>query len=881
MLIERESIVEELSSFAAETARGRGKVVLVSAEAGGGKTSLLGALREICRDSHKWVWGGCDALITPRVLGPVHDMATGLGPVVTGYLQDPSEPALLYKAVLDALEEMPQPTLLVFEDVHWADHATLDLIKFLGRRISFFKAMLIVTFRDDEITDSHYLRRVLGELPSSATHRVALKPFSQSAIDQLAANEGVDGQGIYEITQGNPFYVTELLAARASSGGMPSSIRDAVAAQHARVADSVRTLLESLSVIPAVVPLSLVTALFGRDVLASLDDALQRKLLVQDERGVVRFRHELARLATLERLSAARKRNCHEQVLNVLIQNKAGLLLDQIVHHAAGALNGELVLKYATQAATAAAQSGAHLEAAAHLATALRFVDEAEPVVAASLYERWAYEASLTARIDDEVLEARRHAITLWRMLERNEKVAENVRALSRMHWYRGEAVEAQRFSDQAIQILESTPLSAEHALAYSLRSQLHMLNDRMDDAVKWGRKALTLAEQFDAVEVRTHALNSVGTALAFRDDPEGTKLLEQSLALSLEHNHHENAVRAYNNLAEYAVKFRRFDLAELTLNQGIAYDIENDLDSWTYYLSGRQAELRLDQGRIDDALTIAQGITDRDPLSLLLKLPASMVRSRALLRLGDAAALAALNDALNDALATDELQHIVPMRLALLEAAWLHDQSELANEHFGALRALSEKDMHKWDVGEFIIWAHRLDQNALAQSEELPEPFQFELKGDFAAAAASWRALSMPYSAALSLAQSKDEALLSEAIDTFEAVNAQAGVARVQREFKRLGLSSSASRNAAEDLQTKHRGPYKGAKNHPLGLTNREQEILKLLAGGFSNREISDQLQRSQRTVENHVSSVLSKLNATSRIAAVLRVQDEPWLLN
>ena len=709
MLVERDTIVSELAGFAAETAQGRGKVVLISAEAGGGKTSLLGALRDVCRDTHEWVWGGCDALITPRVLGPVHDMATGLGPTVSGHLQDLGQPSLLYKSVLQALADMPRPTLLVFEDVHWADHATLDLIKFLGRRINFCNALLIATFRDDEITDTHYLRQVLGELPSGVTHRIALQPFSAEAVAQLAENAGVDSTGIFDSTQGNPFFVTELLAAPQSARGLPSSIRDAVAAQHARVALPIRSMLETLSVIPAVVPPALVTALFGRSVLDSLDEALRRNLLVQDERGAVRFRHELARQATLERLSAARKRDCHEQVLNALTRDTTGTFLDQIVHHAAGALRGELVLDYAPQAATRAAQSGGHIEAAAHLATALRFVDEAEPTVAAGLYERWAYEASLAARIDDEVLDARRHAITLWRVLARHEKVGENLRALSRLHWYRGEAVEAQRFSDQAIGVLESTPLSAEHALAYSLRSQLHMLNDRMNEAVDWGRRAMALAEKFQATEVLMHALNNVGTALAFREDSEGVELLQQSLELSLKHNHHENAARAYNNLAEYAVEFRRFDLAEQTLNEGIAYDIEHDLDSWTYYLSGRQAQLRLEQGRIDDALTIAQGIVDQERLTLLMKLPASMVRSRALLRLGDSAALPALYDALRDAHATDELQHIVPMRLALLEAAWLLNQGELADEHMEALLALSEADRHPWNIGERAIWARRL----------------------------------------------------------------------------------------------------------------------------------------------------------------------------
>jgi len=381
------------------------------------------------------------------------------------------------------------------------------------------------------------------------------------------------------------------------------------------------------------------------------------------------------------------------------------------------------------------------------------------------------------------------------------------------------------------------------------------------------------LAEQFDDIEVRIHALNSVGTALAFRDDTEGLELLEQSLALSLEHNLHEHAARAYNNLAEYAVECRRFDLAELTLNQGLAYDAENDLESWTYYLTGRLAQLRLDQGRTDDALTIAEGIVDRERLTLLLRLPARMARSRALMRLSDPTALPALNDALNDALATDEPQHIVPMRLALIEAAWLENQFELANEHFDALRSISRANRHAWNIGEHAVWAHRLGRNDAPRPEDIPEPHRLEIEGNLKAAALAWRELGMPYAAALSLAQSSDVTLLNEALELFEATNAIAGVNRLRSKLEQLGIATKHTK--------KRRGPYKGARNHPLGLTNREQEILKLLAGGFTNKEISDQLQRSQRTVENHVSSVLSKLNATSRIAAVLRVQDEPWLLS
>lgn len=874
MLVEREALLQDLIAVAGDASHGRGKVVLLSAEAGGGKTTVLNALRTACADTHQWVWGACDALITPRPLGPIHDMADVLDAEVAACLKSPGAPSELYKALLGALENISSPTLLVFEDIHWADHATLDLLKFLGRRITFMNVVLLASFRDDEVGEEHYLRQVLGELPSASTLRVQLEPLSSAAIAELAATAGVDADGIADVTKGNPFFVTELLAARRSSDAqLPSSIRDAIAAQLARIPASTREMLELVSIVPASVSAALSEVLFDASVADDIDFALQRGLLEQDERGALKFRHELARLATLDRIPAARKRACHERVLDVLITEDDAFAVDQIVHHAAGALSGSLVLRYAPQAASIAALSGSHREAVAHLGTALRFVDEAEPAVAASLYERWAYEASLAARIDDEVLEARRHAITIWRLLERDDKVGENLRALSRLHWYRGEAAEATRYSDQAIRILESTPPSAEHAVAYSLRSQLHMLNDQMDDAVRWGERSLALAEQFDAADVRMHALNNIGTALAFRGDEDGVAMLEQSLELALDANHHEHAARAYNNLAEYAVEFRCFDLAEKTLADGIAYDIEHDLDSWTYYLSGRQAQLRMDQGRLQDALTIAQGVIDREKLTLLMKLPAGLVASRTRLRLGEADAVANLSGVLNDALATDELQHVVPARLGLIEAAWLLDLPDVATEHMDALLALSEADRHPWNNGERSIWAKRLGMSDVPVPADLPEPYQLELAGKFGEAAAAWDALGLPYAGALALAQSKKQSELLQALQVFDGVGAQAGSAKVRRQFKSKGTDAP--------LPNSRRGPYKGAKDHPLGLTIKEQEILSLLAKGFTNREMSERLKRSQRTVEHHVSAVLAKLNASSRIAAVLRVQNEPWLLS
>src|SRR5690606_40088483 len=108
--------------------------------------------------------------------------------------------------------------------------------------------------------------------------------------------------------------------------------------------------------------------------------------------------------------------------------------LDLLVHHTAGALDGKRVLELAPRAARVAASAGAHREAAAHFATALRFVDEAEPEMAAELYENWAYEAGLALGIDDEVLEARRHAMTRWRAPGRTDKVGGKRRCPAYLH---------------------------------------------------------------------------------------------------------------------------------------------------------------------------------------------------------------------------------------------------------------------------------------------------------------------------------------------------------------------------------------------------------------------------------------------------------------
>lgn len=875
MLLEREEALQQLIDYADRALNGRGSIALVGGEPGIGKTSVIEAMRERIRPEFDVAWGGCDALFTPRPLGPIHDMSQRFGAGVRSRLEKGVGSTELFNAIIADLQGRKRSTVLIFEDVHWADDATLDFLSFLGRRISMLRTLLLLSYRSDEVDHDHPLTQVIGELPASSTCRIELEPLSLQAVRQLCTDSDFDPEELRTTTRGNPFFVSELLAhGKQSDSPIPPSVRDAVNARINRLAPVERSFLETLSLIPGATPIWLIHALFGDEGDTLAMAAVGRHLLVHAEDQRLRFRHELARLATLDRLSAVKRRDLHERILGAHLASMAQPPLDQLVFHAAGALDAERVLEFAPPAAEIAAGIGSHRQAAAHLSTALQFVEDAPSELAARLYEQWAYEAGLALLDYDDVIKARRHAITLWRALGESAKVGENLRWLSRLHWYRGESAAADRFANDAVRVLEDEPPCAELAMAYSTRSQLYMLNDQMDEAVSWGRHALELAEKFENTEVRIHALNNVGTAMAFRNDPAGLEDLKASLRLALEYGFHEHAARVYTNLAEYGVEFRAFELAEQVIAEGIAFDTQHDLDAWLHYLVGRQAQLRLEQGRLHDAETISTGVLALDQLTMLMKLPALMVQSVAKMRLGDAQGESLLEQALQVAQKTGEPQYIVPIRLALVEAAWLTGRPNAAAPHLDALFDLGPNVMHLWWRGETAVWAHRCGHTAPKLFlDRLTAPHRAELKDKPGLAGKRWDALGLPYAAGLAWLQSRQDGGrdLVAAARRFHAMGARPAFDIVREVAGRFGI--------ADQLPRKRRGPYRAARSHPLGLTRREQDVLALIIEGATNNQIAESMSRSPRTIEHHVSSILSKLNVGNRMEVTLRVHNEPWL--
>jgi AAA ATPase domain len=449
--------------LAAVRAAGRGRLVLVAGEAGIGKTALV---RTFCesRAATRVLWGACDALYTPRPLGPLLDIAQEAGGDLEVLAAAGASPAALVAALGRELRRRPA-AIVVLEDLHWADEASLDLVRLLARRIEALPALVVATYRDDELARAHPLRILLGELPPGrAVDRLALGPLSADAVAALAAARGVDPGELHSRTAGNPFFVTEVLAAGAAD--VPDTVRDAVLARVARLGSGARALLDAVAIVPPRAELWLLEALAGSD-LRHLESCTSSGVL-RAEREAVGFRHEIARVAVEEAIPPHRRVDLHRRALSALAE-APGRQPDvaRLAHHAEAAGDAGAVLRYAPSAAERAAALGAHREAAAQFAGALRYAVDLPPARRAELLERCSYECYLTDRIP-EAIDARRRALEEHRARGDRRLQGDAHRWLSRLAWFAGDNARAEDEARRAVELLEALPPGRELAMAYS-----------------------------------------------------------------------------------------------------------------------------------------------------------------------------------------------------------------------------------------------------------------------------------------------------------------------------------------------------------------------------------------------------------------------------
>jgi DNA-binding CsgD family transcriptional regulator/tetratricopeptide (TPR) repeat protein len=851
-LLERDHLLEPLRALALRAEAGQGAFVFIGGEAGVGKTSLVRAFVDDLPAGRPALWGVCDALQTPSALSAFNDMVAQLDAPTRSRLQGLAQRADMFAAFRDAVAL--RGGVLVFEDVHWADEATLDLLRHLARRVGRMPLLVLATYRDDGAGPSQPLRMLFGDLATAGTHRLSIAPLSLAGVGTLVGDARIDAADLRQRTGGNPFFVTEVLASPAQT--IPATVRDAVLARVLRASAPCREALEVVAVVPGRAERWLVEAVLpGSE--ATLERCHAEGLLTR-EHGSVRFRHEIARQVVEEWLPPALSINLHTRVLREL-EARAGDAWARLVHHATRAGAVEASARYALLAAQQAARAGAHREAASHYAQALSSGALTDAATHAGCLEARSYEHYLVGEIEAAIA-CRIAALQIWQQHPQVAAQGRNLCWLSRLHWMLGDRKQAELYGAQAVERLQAAPPDRELAMAYSNLSQLAMLAENASDATRWGERAIALAEVCRAQDILVHALNNVGHAKARADDATGPPLLDRSLRLALEHGLEEHAARAYCNLASGAIIQRDYARAEAQLDAGMAYSLDRGLETWSVYLTACRSRCRFDQGHWDAATRDADEVLGRTGLGAIWRIPALTVVAALRMRRGDPGSVEMLDEVLRLTAPTGELQRIWPVAVARAEAAWLAGDLRRCRDEAAVGFALARAGRCRWASGETAFWLWR--SGALVEwPMHCAEPYALQMRGDWRAAAAAWADLGCPYEQASALIDG-DAVAQRRALRIYEDLGARAAALHLRHAMR------------AQGQRGVPRGPRATTLGNAFGLTTRELEVLHLLEQGLSNARIADQVHRSVRTVDHHVAAILAKLRAGSRSEAIQRAR-------
>ena len=859
-LLERQAETAELAGLARRAARGAGQLVLVRGEAGVGKTALIARFITELDGSWRVIRGWCDPLAAPRPLGPLLDALAGLS----------GEPAAAIRAAINAGDSDAMYTGLqrlfsdtarwvwVIEDVHWADGATLDLLRFLARRIDSLPLLLVVSYRDDELGEQHPLSVALGDIATCASLcRIRLTSLSVSAVAQLSAGTGVNAERLYQLTGGNPFYVTEVLAAGPDALGgntLPRSASEAVWGRLARLSAGGREAAHAAAVCGPRASPALVEAVCP-GAAAALGECLQAGVLVSDS-DVVGFRHELARRATVEQIPDYQRRMLHRRVLAGLAEPPIDPnTLAALAFHADQAGDEEAVIHYGIAAAEHAATLGAHRQAADLYALALRHAH----TIPAEQKAIWLEQHALTSGfcgLGDAAVSSLRKAAALRHQLGDRLAEAEDLRWLSFMLWPLGrvsEAVDAGRASLRLLQDAGPCP-----QLAWALLNVAEQSVFGFDPAAAdYAARAIMMGTQVgdDAVVIRARGMAAL--ARVMRTDTGWDELEEAWRQAMAADAHGDKAGLLGAIICAFAAGHYHLDRADRYIADFVAFCRDRDIYTFEVFSASADALVGLHRGEWAHARVCAEDVLTRPGLPaahrILPRLTLALVHARR----GEQP-VAALLDEITANSEVDQLR-LFPVWAARAEAAWLAGDDEAARHEAQTGLAAIGADGDPWLVWQLHRWAQLSGGPPTSVAIDGPlTPFQFEVSGDWGDAAQEWTRRGCLYDAAIAQLGG-DIGAVQAALGAFRELGARAAARRAQQRLSQLRGRTPHSRRA-------------DTLADPDGLTRREREVLELLAHGRSDAEIAAALHISPKTAGTHVSSILAKLGVDNRIQAATR---------
>lgn len=848
-LVERDGVLGWLDGRLQAAAAGSGCVAVVSGEAGIGKSAVVTAFVAALPVGVRVFYSACDPLSTPVPLGPVLELRDALSPSgavrVATALDNPHGPAAVPEAVVAALADSG-PAVWLIEDVHWADAATLDVLRYLISRIATIPLLLVLTHRVEGVGQEHQLSEFLADIAEShALGRTELEPLTRDGVVTLAASRpGFDVDRLHEATGGIPLLVVESLAA-GRYGVVPQTISDHVIGRLARLGPSARAVIDSVAVLGSDATV---------DVLAAMVDGAASELpacvtagVLQRTGHVVGFRHELTRQAVLETIPTFGRRRLHASALAALTACGQECSLAHLAFHAEEAGDADAVLRYATQAAERAMRLGAFAQAAEQYARAIRH-SHGQPADARAA---WLESQARAVYMSGQVVAAAEligKAIALRRETGDALREGDDHRWLS--HWLFAGAPLAQvsEAAHAAVRILEPLGPTAELAGAYANAAQLCCVVFDHDSAVDYATKAAAIGQQLDVVaEVAwAESFAALSAVLAgngwdefnvrwavARDDPRTV----EAAAVG-------GVVACWFATARYEL-----DRADSYLTVTAEFCRDHNLTGLGHFTRGIGTTQLLHRGRYADAAAVAHAVLARTGLPPVFRLRPLVVLALVYARTGQHDAVGPLLDEALDGLDPSLVYLTGTVLVARIEAAWLAGDHRRAREEARRALAALPPRADAGTRGQVTAWAAiaGVSSAPLPRSEDRQYALQIDQQWD--AAAAEWRDRGCAYEAAIAAIHSDTPELAAAAIAELHSLGAHGAVDRARQHRRR-------------------RHQRRSTQEHPFGLTAREQQVATLLAERHTDKQIAEILVISRKTVSHHVASVLTKLGVTNRNA-------------
>ena len=590
--------------------------------------------------------------------------------------------------------------------------------------------------------------------------------------------------------------------------------------------------------------------------LQGMEKSLAAQILVLSKETVL-FKHELYRRTIEVSLSPLVRLSLNRRMLELIRQYEPeGESVEQIIHFAKNANEGEVVVEYAPEAAEKAAGVGAHIEASRLYMSAIEYYHGSDPFILLRFYEGYAYECYLTNRIDEAIIYTSK-ALAVRKSSADHAATGNALRFLSRLWWYAGNNEKAMKYGLEAIEFFVPLPASPQKGMAYSNMSQLNMLCEDIPGCLKWGEMAIGIARSIGDYSTLSHALNNVGTTKMLIESSrnEGSAILKQSLQIALDFGYHEHAARAYTNISSNAVVLKNYPLANEMLAEGIRFCEERDLDSWSVYMTSMKARLCLETGRWNDVRLIAGQLLENKAQAPVSKIIALIALGTVMIRAGEEPGLPLLLEALDMAEVTREPQRLIPALCALLEWQWINEKSAITTTRFNELLrpASGPHDLKQEELNFWLLLTKKINQPI----EGRYPGYRIDTASEIKNAAAHWQKHGNGYLQAVCLFMGNEENKRA-ALELVLEAGAMATADKMKREMRTAGYKNIP------------RGLRKSTRENPSQLTGREIELLPLLRDGLQNKEIAARLFISPKTVDHHISSIYFKLNVKSRASAV-----------